>query len=660
MNLSIAIITKNEEAVIERCLKSLQPFDAEIIVIDTGSTDNTKEIAAKYATVYDFKWIDDFAAARNFSFSKCTREWLLWCDSDDVMLPEDIEKIKKLDLSNLDMVLFDYEYAHDEYGRSICTVPRERLVRRSLNVKWEGEIHEIMPLRGRHIYRPDIKIHHYKQAGTSERNLKILENIVKSNPQNTRNTYYLGKEYADAGMIDKAIPVLKKCIKKKDIWWEDKYAAYQYLANCYKDKGNEKLFKENLFRSIGIEERRAEPYYTLGLYYSDKALELNDRQLFLKAIHWYKLCLNLERPKELWGSYRPEFYTWKPCLQLCMCYNAIGEAQKAYEYNKKVLEYRPNDSVALNNDNILKQALKRKKDGQGKKLNLGCGGKKIEGYVNVDLFDGADEQFQIDEVPYKDNTISAINSEHSLEHLEIERAINALKEWYRVLQPGGELLLKIPDLEECCSKYLHPNRRSVNGFNAKDWYKYCIYGIQKSQAGEPDEAQIHRSGFSQRELANILEDIGFIIDYNEKYDGWGAPSIGIRAVKPLSNMKVGWIAPLNYEAAQTRIRVLNVDRWLRSKGYKSKVVDYGDILRENYDVAIVGKGFDENHYLNIKMLKQYGKTVFCDLCEDILYIEGVVKILKICDLVICCSYKLEEKVKEINPKTVVIEDSYES
>jgi len=143
-------------------------------------------------------------------------------------------------------------------------------------------------------------------------------------------------------------------------------------------------------------------------------------------------------------------------------------------------------------------------------------------------------------------------------------------------------------------------------------------------------------------------------------NSWGTPSIGIRAIKPVSSLKIGWVAPLIWDAAQTRIRVLNVDRVLRSWGYKSKLVNYPEIINQNYDIAIVGKSFDENHYKNIKMLKQYQKTVFCDLCEDILEFVWVKEILGICDKVICCSDKLEEKVREVNPRTFVIEDAWET
>ena len=80
------MIVKNEQDVIGRCLESAKEIADEIIIVDTGSCDKTVEIASHYTqNIYYFKWIDDFAAARNFSFSKATKEYILWLDADDVI-----------------------------------------------------------------------------------------------------------------------------------------------------------------------------------------------------------------------------------------------------------------------------------------------------------------------------------------------------------------------------------------------------------------------------------------------------------------------------------------------------------------------------------------------------------------------------------------------
>ena len=91
-SVSLCMIVKNEEEVLARCLESVQEIVDEIIVVDTGSTDNTREIAGRYThQVYDFAWKDDFAAARNFSFFKAHGDYCLWLDADDVIEPEDQE-----------------------------------------------------------------------------------------------------------------------------------------------------------------------------------------------------------------------------------------------------------------------------------------------------------------------------------------------------------------------------------------------------------------------------------------------------------------------------------------------------------------------------------------------------------------------------------------
>lgn len=86
ITISLCMIVKSEEEVLERCLNSLKGLMDEIIIVDTGSTDSTKEIAARYTDkIYDFSWCDDFAAARNFSFSKATQEYIYAPDADEVL-----------------------------------------------------------------------------------------------------------------------------------------------------------------------------------------------------------------------------------------------------------------------------------------------------------------------------------------------------------------------------------------------------------------------------------------------------------------------------------------------------------------------------------------------------------------------------------------------
>ncbi len=93
-SISLCMIVRDEEAVLGWCLESVAPAVDEIIVVDTGSIDGTKAVAAAYTDrIFDFAWVDDFAAARNASFAKATGDYILWLDADDVLLPEDLDAL---------------------------------------------------------------------------------------------------------------------------------------------------------------------------------------------------------------------------------------------------------------------------------------------------------------------------------------------------------------------------------------------------------------------------------------------------------------------------------------------------------------------------------------------------------------------------------------
>ena len=84
MKLSVCLIVRNEEALLENCLKSVSQLADQLVVVDTGSTDKTLEIARSFnAEIYHFKWCDDFAAARNESIKYATGDWILWIDADE-------------------------------------------------------------------------------------------------------------------------------------------------------------------------------------------------------------------------------------------------------------------------------------------------------------------------------------------------------------------------------------------------------------------------------------------------------------------------------------------------------------------------------------------------------------------------------------------------
>src|SRR3989344_2193313 len=95
--ISLCMITKNEEKYLGQCLDSVKELVDEIIILDSGSTDKTKEIAKKFkAKMLDFKWNDDFSEARNESLKHATKDWILVLDADEIIEKDDLEKIKEI------------------------------------------------------------------------------------------------------------------------------------------------------------------------------------------------------------------------------------------------------------------------------------------------------------------------------------------------------------------------------------------------------------------------------------------------------------------------------------------------------------------------------------------------------------------------------------
>ena len=135
--ISLCMIVKNEEKTLARCLNSVHDLVDEIVIVDTGSSDRTKEIASEYTeNVFSYPWTDDFAAARNDSFSKASMEYCMWLDADDILEQPERKKFIQLKQSlspDTDMVMMKYNVAFDEYDNPTLSYYRERLESRKKN-----------------------------------------------------------------------------------------------------------------------------------------------------------------------------------------------------------------------------------------------------------------------------------------------------------------------------------------------------------------------------------------------------------------------------------------------------------------------------------------------------------------------------------------------
>ena len=112
ISISVCMIVKNEEMIIKRCLDSLTEIADEIIIVDTGSSDQTIALCEQYTSkVYQYSWTNNFSEARNYCFSLATKEYIYSADADEVLFPEEIDKMKELKKSldpNVDIVQMRY------------------------------------------------------------------------------------------------------------------------------------------------------------------------------------------------------------------------------------------------------------------------------------------------------------------------------------------------------------------------------------------------------------------------------------------------------------------------------------------------------------------------------------------------------------------------
>lgn len=172
------MIVKNESKVLARCLDSIRDLVDEIIIVDTGSTDDTKEIAAGYTNlIYDYEWCDDFAAARNFSFSKAMKEYIYIADADE-MLDESnriqFMLLKQALLPEVEIVQMLYRTVNDNTVLNCKEELRPKLFRRLREFTWIDPIHEIVRMEPV-VFNSDICVLHMPQGVHSGRDFSVFQ-----------------------------------------------------------------------------------------------------------------------------------------------------------------------------------------------------------------------------------------------------------------------------------------------------------------------------------------------------------------------------------------------------------------------------------------------------------------------------------------------------
>jgi glycosyltransferase involved in cell wall biosynthesis len=357
ISVSLCMIVKNEERTLPRCLNSIRDAVDEIIVVDTGSDDRTREIAAELgARVHDFPWIDDFAAARNFAYSKAEMDYIMWLDADDILAPGDAAQLIALKAelpAHVDAVMMQYATLFDERGRPTFSYYRERLTRRASGFAWKEPVHEYLAVSGNVITSPICVLHTKRPArpASGGRNIRIYERLLESGGQLTpRGMYYYARELRDNGRFEEAARKFELYLESGLGWAEDNINACAELAGLYEGMGKTDCVLPTLFRSFLYDLPRAEILCRIGQSFQKKGA-------YRMAIYWFERALGAERPENSIGFTQPDAWGYLPAIELCVCYDKLNDTARAAEYNERAAQYKPDSKAVLHNRRYFAQKL---------------------------------------------------------------------------------------------------------------------------------------------------------------------------------------------------------------------------------------------------------------------------------------------------------------
>lgn len=352
---SLCMIVKNEEKTLGRCLKSVEGIPDEIIIVDTGSEDNTKEIGRDFTPqVFDFEWVDDFSAARNYSFERATMDYILWLDADDVLLPD--ERTKLLELKNtlapgIDAVSMIYHTAFNSSNNVTQSNRRLRLVRRSASFRWRGVVHEDLATDGTfHYFNSDIVVTHLKprsEHGPSRRNLLLYKKRIEEGGNLLPvDLFHYAQELCTHNEFEEAIPYYKRFLQSDGINLDVSLLALHKLAKCYHMVGNLEKEWECTLKSLELDIPRPE----FSCRFAERFLERNQ---FRQAIFWYELALREQGDVSGRATENYPFKTWLPHKQLGLCYYRIGDYERSLHHNKLARQFLPDDPAVETNIRLL-------------------------------------------------------------------------------------------------------------------------------------------------------------------------------------------------------------------------------------------------------------------------------------------------------------------
>ena len=361
LSLSLCMIVKNERHNLPRCLASIKPYVDEMIVVDTGSEDDTPEIAAKHgAKVRYFQWCDDFAAARNYAISQASGDWILMPDADEELVV-DLEDF--LATINSQPEVIAYKIALSEANDPSRTPAYLiRLLRNRPDLKYTGRFHEQLRYQNQYLssnqigYLESAKIWHYGYTQEQilqkniTRNIPILERARQNEGLSLMLLYTLAGMYANTQQAEKA----QECYGE---------ALDRLLPNLIDGTApNEFSFVPSLIFTLGVQSLQQEDYETArllcqrGLEWCSNYPPLNYlagatiRALgfSLGAVAYFENCIRLGREGNYYKGepFEVSYITTYPAYDLGCVYLEMRRMQEALAAFDLALSFDANFTAA--------------------------------------------------------------------------------------------------------------------------------------------------------------------------------------------------------------------------------------------------------------------------------------------------------------------------
>lgn len=345
------MIVKNEAGNLPDCLDSAKEQVDEIVIIDTGSSDTTPEIARRYTTkVYSYPWADDFSLPRNFGISQASGDWILVLDADEelVNVGTDLKHVLAGDplIEAYLLPLENQTTSGTGEGSRFCVL---RLFKNNGLYRYVGQIHEQVAVSSNGVVgvTAEVSILH-KMLPAKERNRKRGRNLVlltralAAEPRNHFLSYYLGVEWLMLGQPARALLHLQKAYANLP---DDQLLflapALRYLLICLKDLGR---FDEGI--CLALEAAEKYPEYS-DIYYFGGVL-LEEKQEYSPAVRWFTQAIQAGIPPALYShlSGAGDFLAY---YHLGYCSEKLGQAEEAQQAYEAALTANPNYVYPLYN-----------------------------------------------------------------------------------------------------------------------------------------------------------------------------------------------------------------------------------------------------------------------------------------------------------------------